>query len=147
METEARIEDIVEMLGLGGGKEHGYSRQWLARQIAKGLPITAVDRIAETLFAGQEGVLDVIVSDAATMRRRRENRPLSPEHSARVERMARVWIMARDVFGDDDKARRFLFTPHMLLDGEAPIEVAALNDVGADAVGSLLGRLKYGSVA
>lgn len=145
METEARTEDVVELLGLEGGKKQGYSRLWLARQVAEGLPITAVDRIASTLFEGQMRLLGMIVSDATIKRRRRDNKPLSRETSERVERVARVWIMARDVFGGDDKARRFMFAPHMLLDGEFPVEVAALNDVGADAVECVLGRLKYGS--
>lgn len=147
METEARIEDVVRLLGLEGGKKHGYSRIWLAHQIAEGLPITAVDRVASAVFEGQRRLLGVIVSDATIKRRRKDKKPLSPENSERVERVARVWTMACDVFGDEDKARRFMFKPHMLLDGEIPVEVAALNDVGADAVESLLGRLKYGSAA
>ncbi len=145
METEARTEDVVELLGLEGGQQHGYSRLWLADQIAKGLPITSVDRIASTLFEGQKCLLGVIVSDTTIKRRRRDNKPLSRETSERIERVARVWIMARDVFGSDDKARRFMVSPHMLLDGEFPVEVAALNDVGANAVESVLGQLKYGS--
>lgn len=147
METEARIEDVVELLGLEGGKQQGYSRLWLAHQIAEGLPITAVDRVASIVFEGQKHLFGMIVSDATMKRRRKDKKPLSPENSERVERVARVWTVARDVFGGDDKSRRFMFKPHMLLDGKVPIEVAALNDVGADAVESLLGRLKYGSAA
>lgn len=147
MESEARTEDVVDLLGLTGGKQHGYSRIWLAHKIADGLPLTAVDRVASAVFGGQMRLFGKIVSDTTMKRRRKDKKPLSPEHSERLERVARVWTMASDVFGDEDKARRFMFRPHMLLDGEVPVEVAALNDVGADAVESLLGRLKYGSAA
>ena len=50
------------------------------------------------------------------------------------------------LFRDEAKARRFLTSPHMLLRGQRPIDLARTG-VGARAVEQTLGRLEFGSAA
>lgn len=64
-----------------------------------------------------------------------------------VTEVARVWSLAVDVWGDEVKARDFLFRPHAMLDDKRPIDVVTQSEFGADAVVDILGGLKHGSAA
>lgn len=147
METQSTIQGVVNVLGLQDGASHGYSRMWLRNQLSEGLPLSAYDRLTKKVFAGDASVTHLIISGATIKRRRRDKKRLSPEASQRLERLARAWTMAMDVYKNEEDARRFLNTPHMMLHHETPLSVAISNDVGADAVENILGRLKYGSAA
>jgi putative toxin-antitoxin system antitoxin component (TIGR02293 family) len=69
-----------------------------------------------------------------------------PKRAAQdVERLARLWIFATEVWGSDAAAQRFLSEPHPLLRGRTPRELAIESDVGAHAVERLLGGLKFGT--
>jgi putative toxin-antitoxin system antitoxin component (TIGR02293 family) len=68
---------------------------------------------------------------------------LSSQESERVERLARVYATALDVWGDEEDARRFLFAPHALLNEQKPIDMA-FNELGARQVEQILEKLRYG---
>ena len=83
----------------------------------------------------------------ATIARRRaqpETR-LTIDESARVVRLYAVWDYARRVWKDDAAARRFLFKPHMLLEGRRPIDVVLVSEFGRPLVENILGSLLYGT--
>ena len=77
----------------------------------------------------------------ATFKRRKKS--LNTQESERVERLARVYATALDVWGDDQDARQFLFTKHSLLDGKTPIDFA-FTELGARQVELILEKLRYG---
>ena len=64
----------------------------------------------------------------------------------REARLSRLLAFAVEVGGGPKRARRFLREPHMLGDGEAPIDVALSGELGGQVVEEILGRLAYGSV-
>lgn len=64
-----------------------------------------------------------------------------------IYRAAETWLMAVRVFGDSEKARRFLTGHHPLLGGRIPIEVAVTSEADLQALRELLGRLDFGSAA
>jgi len=68
---------------------------------------------------------------------------LSPAESERVERVARVYAMAVEVWGDDEAARTFLSKPHPMLNNQSPLETS-INEPGASQVEQLLEKLRYG---
>lgn len=72
---------------------------------------------------------------------------LSPEESARVARLNRVWDAALDVWGSPEAARAFLFRPHPLLAGRLPVDIVLATEFGGPVVENILGALKYGSAA
>jgi putative toxin-antitoxin system antitoxin component (TIGR02293 family) len=113
--------------------------------VRQGLPVDAVERVCQLVAPDDRALRHHLVARATLARREREGR-LSPEESARVERLARVWTLAMDVWRDETAARRFLANPHPLLDGRRPLDVA-LTDLGAREVEEILGRLQYGSAA
>ncbi|MGI9091755.1 MAG: antitoxin Xre/MbcA/ParS toxin-binding domain-containing protein, partial [Gemmatimonadaceae bacterium] len=74
--------------------------------------------------------------------RREQSGVLSPEESERLERAARLTALAEWVWESRGAAQRFLTTPHPMLDGRSPIELAA-TDLGARRVEDLLWKLEY----
>jgi len=136
--------DVVEVLGLGAKPKR--SSLELAAAIESGLPVTALDRVSRFIAPTDVSFKHRFVSKATLARRRiTRSRQLSPEESGRLARVAQVWALARDVWGDDESARAFLFRPHPLLKQRAPIEMALGTDLGARLVEDILGRLRHGS--
>jgi putative toxin-antitoxin system antitoxin component (TIGR02293 family) len=125
----------------------------LISAIEKGLPLTALDRLARSV-APSDSKFAFRISPRATLARRRkalakdatqaEGR-LSPEEGTRVARLASVWAMALEVWGSEEEARRFMFEAHPLLHGSAPVDVVLGSELGRPIVEGILGRLQYGA--
>ena len=49
------------------------------------------------------------------------------------------------MFGAPGTARRFLRTPHAMLEGRSPLDVTLAAGAGADVVTNILGRAAYGA--
>ncbi|SDT98156.1 antitoxin Xre/MbcA/ParS toxin-binding domain-containing protein [Stappia sp. ES.058] len=71
---------------------------------------------------------------------------LSPEHSDRACRFARVVKFAEQVFGNHQKAFLWLRSPSKPLMGRSPIECIG-TETGASAVEELLSRIDFGLAA
>jgi putative toxin-antitoxin system antitoxin component (TIGR02293 family) len=116
----------------------------LAYSVQKGLPVAALDR-----FAGRVSPQDVrsfayrVVPKPTLERRRKDKQPLTTDESDRLARVAKVFAFALEIFRDEAKVRRFLDSPHPMLDDKAPLEIALATGLGADAVINLLGRAAY----
>lgn len=59
------------------------------------------------------------------------------------EHQTNIQTLARRVWDSDEDAQKFLTTPHPLLDGLAPIEVARSKD-GAAQVEAVLNKILWG---
>ncbi|BDG73877.1 antitoxin Xre/MbcA/ParS toxin-binding domain-containing protein [Roseomonas fluvialis] len=120
----------------------------LAERVAAGLPIAALDRLMRAV-APDEDALRYAFVPKATLARRAKARParLSPEESARIARVARVFALAREAWGSDAEARDFLRRRHPMLEDRTPLDVAIETDIGARIVERILGRLAYGTAA
>lgn len=135
---------VAKILGLRG--RDVMSTYDLAQTLATGISVGALDRLCAAVAPDDPGFCHGLIP-RATLNRRRSEKVLSPGESELLGRLAQVWAMAREVYGTDVGARRFLHEPHVLLHGEKPIEVARTNLIGAAMVEDILGRLQYGSVA
>jgi putative toxin-antitoxin system antitoxin component (TIGR02293 family) len=133
-------EKIAAVMGL---TPVPHSIAELEAQVAGGLPKSAlrngVEQIALTAEARR--ALQARIIPEATYKRRRDR--LTPDESEKTERLARVYATAAYVWDDPADARAFLATPHPLLEGRAPLEVA-LTELGARRVEELLWKLFYG---
>lgn len=139
---------IADLLGLKPKRGAAFSALDLARAVRGGLSVDAVDRLGARIAPNDLTWCYRLVPKATLARRRRAaGRRLSSEESDRLARMARVWSLARAVWGSDEAAQRFLGEPHPLLAGRVPREFATETEIGARAVEDLLGRLKFGSAA
>lgn len=121
----------------------------LADEVAKGLPLSALEHVVRSV-APQDRAFAFRLVPRATLARRRvavggKAARLSADEGAKVARLAEVWAFARDVWGGDEAARDFLFRPHPLLDGRRPVDVVLESELGRPLVENILGGLKYGS--
>jgi putative toxin-antitoxin system antitoxin component (TIGR02293 family) len=125
----------------------------LMSAVEKGLPLASLDRVVHSVAPADNKFAFRIIARATLARRRkafaaakdRADGRLSAEEGTRLARLAGVWAMALDVWGDEDGARRFMFEAHPLLQGRRPIDVVLENELGRPVVEGILGRLKYGS--
>lgn len=115
----------------------------LALALERGLPVESLDRVARLIAPDDPGFKYRVVARATLARRRRGDR-LTIEESERVERLARLWARAMEVWQSEKKARRFLGDPHPLLRGRSPLDLAR-TEVGGRAVENLLGGLEFGT--
>jgi len=136
------IADTPDLLGVEDSGGDPLLR--LVDAIVEGLPVSALDDVARAVAPDDAG-FKFRISPRATLERRRRSGRLSSEESDRLARVAAVWSMAWKVFGAPETARRFLGTPHAMLDGRSPLDVALAAGAGADAVINILGRAAYGA--
>ena len=114
----------------------------LREAVAEGLPVRALNRTAEYIAASRREATrlkDRLVPPAT---RKRRKTTLKPGESERVERVARVMAMAEEVWEDRESAKEFVATPHPLLKGRTPLELAQ-TELGAREVELLLHELDH----
>lgn len=125
----------------------------LMSAVEQGLPLASLDRVVGLVSPSDRKFALRIVARATLARRRKafataknaaEGR-LSAEEGTRLTRLASVWAMAIEVWGETEAARRFMFEQHPMLDGRRPIDVVLDNELGRPLVEGILGRLQYGS--
>ena len=138
------VEKIVSVIGPIRGRISSHLD--LDRAIHRGLPAKTVVRLSNAIAPGQQSFRFIFVARSTLSRRLKSNAPLTPEEGEKVARLARVWAFAKDVWGDENDARRFLESPHPMLGGRPPREVAE-SEIGAREVEDILGRMRYGTAA
>jgi putative toxin-antitoxin system antitoxin component (TIGR02293 family) len=143
---EPAVRALFASLGLRKKARSASSWLELFENVEAGLPIISLESVLGDVAPGDASLKYRIVPKA-TLSRRAAEKKLSPEESARLVRLAKVWAFAKEVWQDDQAARRFLYEPHMLLQQRRPIDVVIANEIGAALVADILGRLRYGSAA
>ncbi|MEM8721048.1 MAG: antitoxin Xre/MbcA/ParS toxin-binding domain-containing protein [Cyanobacteria bacterium P01_G01_bin.39] len=142
-ESTAKILGGYELLG-----SDIFNERDLEKRINQGLPFGSVNRLKITI--DPENIdKDFIhrIIPKSSLQRRKKSAILSVEESQRIERLARVFSFAVEVWdGDEDKARIFMQKPHPMLDDRSPLG-ACLTELGARQAESILGRLYYGICA
>lgn len=109
------------------------------------VPVEKLDELRAMGFSNDE--LYRIVAPRRTLARRRERKePLSPAESDRALRLERVSEHADRVFGNHDKAQRWLRSEIIALDGARPIDLL-VSETGAHVVEEELIRIDYGMLA
>lgn len=91
--------------------------------------------------------IQTFIIPARTQRHRLVRKePLSVEESDRLVRMTRVQAVAEDVFGDPEKANRWLREPLGELGDKPPLAVARTG-AGARVVEQILAKIDWGAAA
>jgi putative toxin-antitoxin system antitoxin component (TIGR02293 family) len=142
----ANAASVPELLGLRKHPSRPGSSLGLMGELEKGLPLSALDRTVHAVAPDDVSFAYRLVPRATLARRRTQASPrLTPEESARVARLASVWAFAKDVWGSEEAARRWLFRPHMMLDDRRQVDVVLASEFGRPLVENILGGLKYGT--
>ena len=135
-----RAELIAEIMGI---PSNIHSLSDLAETVAQGLPKKTL-KITVQHFTHDALMVKRISNQLiplATFKRR--TALLNPQESERVERLARVYATALDVWDDEEDTRQFLATPHAMLNRRSPMD-AAFTELGARQVEAILWNIKYG---
>jgi putative toxin-antitoxin system antitoxin component (TIGR02293 family) len=138
--------EAAKVLGVGGPPNPFSSATQYVNLLSQGLPMKSLERIADAI-APADAHFKYRIVPKATLARRRSKRKLSANQSAVVARLAGIWARALKVWGSPEEARGFLYRPHPLLDRRPPIDLVLENEVGAQLVEDILGRLEHGSAA
>lgn len=135
-----QAEKIAEVLGIASRVHSLFD---LSEAVARGLPKAVLKVTIKRITVDREVARRISerLIPPATYKRRQAL--LSPQESERVERLARVYATALDIWDDEDEARLFLLTPHRMLNQQRPVDMA-FTELGARQVEEILGNIKYG---
>lgn len=143
-EPLSEAAEIARLMGLPSWRK--MSSLSLVNQIEQGLPLQAVDRVAQVMAPDDPHAKFTLLSRSTWSRlQKRSRQQLTREMSERVHGVARVVLEARRLWADDESAMvRFLNRPHLLLDGRTPLDVARESTTGADLVVRIIGEARAG---
>ena len=140
------LANLADILGLPRREVASRSPMGLMTRIEHGLPVAALERVAQLIAPGDTQFKYRLVPKA-TYERRKNTQRLSADEGTRLARVARVWGFSLEVWQSEDAARDFLFRPHPMIEDRRPIDVVIQSEFGAELVIDILGSLKYGSAA
>ena len=116
------------------------------RQVEAGLPLSTLENFAQYSGFAIKDLLDVVIPLRTLKHRRQRREPLNLEESDKLARVARLWSLAVKIFGDRDKARRWLTKPKLRFDEQTPLQMMR-SGVGAEGVEEMLIQIDEGYFA
>ncbi|HLI83098.1 MAG TPA: antitoxin Xre/MbcA/ParS toxin-binding domain-containing protein [Bryobacteraceae bacterium] len=114
----------------------------LASLVEKRLPVRTVKALVRGGFSEAE-IYQLVVPRRTLSHRIAKHEPLSSEESDRAVRVARVTAHAERVFGDPEKAWRWLRKPKTRFDGKSPLEMLT-TEAGARLVDQMIVQIDHG---
>lgn len=128
---------------LGAGELH--SDRDLAQLVEDRLPVSSIQALSATGLSDEE-IHSYIVPRRTLLHRKTKSERLSQEESDRAVRMARITSLAEEVFGNEEKAARWLRKPKERFEARSPLQVSR-TEAGGRLVEEMLLQLDYGFFA
>ncbi len=121
-----------------------FAFSWL--DIAQGVPLRALEDFS--IYSGLQlkDLLEVIIPARTLKHRRQRQEPLNLDESDRLARVARLYELAVKVFGDADKARRWLSKPKQRFRELSPVAMMR-TELGGRQVEEMLYQIDEGMFA
>ena len=94
----------------------------------------------------EDEIFALVVPKRTLARRKAANEPLTVEETDKALRLERIAVQAERVFGETDKAQRWLRKAKRELNGETPLAYLA-SEAGARVVEEMLFRIEHGIYA
>jgi putative toxin-antitoxin system antitoxin component (TIGR02293 family) len=135
----------ARVLGLETPAHSLFSELDYLDMVDRGLPVRSLQRILAVL-APTDTSFKYRIVPKASLARRKAGKRLSKAQSVIVARLASVWAQAVRIWKSEVEARDFLYRKHPLLGQRRPIDLVLENEIGAELVRDVLGRLEHGSV-
>jgi putative toxin-antitoxin system antitoxin component (TIGR02293 family) len=135
------LKRVQEILGVGQLR----SDQDLAKVVESRLGRAAIDGLLRWGLTDDEVYLLIVPRRTLTHRRARRE-PLSRDESDRAVRLARVLALAERVFGERERAWRWLRSKKRRFDGRSPLQFT-VTEAGARLVEELLYSIDEGMAA
>jgi putative toxin-antitoxin system antitoxin component (TIGR02293 family) len=131
---------------LGGADVLGRSIRsdldWI-EALNHGFPFQTLEAAVEHGLLSREESEALVIPRRTLSHRRAKHQRLSLEESDRLLRIARTSARAEDVFGNPEKARRWLRKPSRPLNGATPLELLR-SATGTELVQEELVRIEHG---
>jgi putative toxin-antitoxin system antitoxin component (TIGR02293 family) len=116
------------------------------REVERGLPISRLEEFSAYSGFALKDLLEVVIPARTLKHRRQRNEPFSVDESDRLARVARLYELGVKIFGNPDKARRWLSKPKHRFDGRSPLAMMRTN-LGGNAVEEMLYQIDEGVFA
>jgi len=116
------------------------------KAVEQGVPLLALEEFAVSSGFLVKDLLEIVIPARTLKHRRQRQEPLSLDESDRLARVARVYTLAVRVFGNPEKARRWLSKPKMRFDEQTPLAMLR-TDLGGRQVEEMLFQIDEGMVA
>lgn len=120
--------------------------QDLERRARQGFPLGVLGALQARAILSQEDVFSWIIPRRTLSHRVRRHELLSLDESNRVSRIARLFALAAETLGDEERARQWLRRPLKQFLGRTPFAMLE-TDLGGHQVEVLLGRIGHGIAA
>lgn len=121
-----------------------YVSAFSPEQIRRGLPVRALDHLAQLLRVERPELARVLGVSLRTLQRKSgENERLGPAASDRLARVRRILDLATDVLGEQAKGAHWLTSKSRALGGEVPLQMLD-TDMGTQRVQQELHQIEFG---
>lgn len=134
----SRLRGKLGVSGIRTGDE-------LASLVEKRLPVTTIKSLVRGGLSDAE-VYQLIVPRRTLAHRIAKHQPLSKGESDKAVRVARISAMAEQVFGEPDRAWRWLRKSTSRFDGRPPLELLT-TEAGARLVEEMIVQIDHGIFA
>ena len=121
-----------------------FALSW--RDIEHGVPLRALEDFSIYSGLPLKDLLEVVIPARTLKHRRQRNEPLNLDESDRLARVARLYELAVKVFGDRDKARRWLSKPKQRFQENSPV-ARMRTELGGRSVEEMLIQIDEGMFA
>jgi putative toxin-antitoxin system antitoxin component (TIGR02293 family) len=139
------MTETNQMVGRKLGVSRIRSDRDLAALVVRGLPATAIKSLVRGGLSDAEAYR-LIVPRRTLAHRVAKHQPLSKDESDKAVRVARVTAMGEQVFGESERAWRWMRKPKRRFDGQTPIEMLA-TEAGARLVEEMIAQIDDGLAA
>jgi putative toxin-antitoxin system antitoxin component (TIGR02293 family) len=147
MSKEAYVIDTMGLIdALGGRKTFGRKvrkEDDLVEQIRKGLPFSAMEYLRSILDLPRDDMSDYLGMTLRTLQRRQSQKVFGMEESAKIIRLARVYLRAKRIMGSQEDAVAWLRHDSVTLNNKSPLDLMD-TPIGEEKVHALLSRIEYG---
>ena len=122
----------------------GYVSGISPEQVRRGLPVRALDHLAQLLGVDRAELARVLGVSLRTLQRKAgERERLDPAVSDRLARVRRILDLATDVLGEQAKGAHWLTSRSRALGGEVPLHMLD-TDMGTQRVQQELHQIEFG---
>jgi putative toxin-antitoxin system antitoxin component (TIGR02293 family) len=114
--------------------------------VEAGLPLAAIAGFVANSGLQFKDVYDVVIPARTLKHRRDRKEPLNLDESDKFARLVRIYDLTVKVFGDKEKALRWLNKPKHRFDERTPLQMLR-TEVGGRMVENMLGQIEHGMFA
>jgi putative toxin-antitoxin system antitoxin component (TIGR02293 family) len=116
------------------------------REIERGLPLSTLEEFSAYSGIAVKDLLEVVIPARTLKHRRQKKEPLNLDESDRLARVGRLYELAVKVFGDPEKAKRWLTKSKMRFEERSPLTMMH-TDFGGRMVEEMLIQIDEGMFA